>query len=344
MGCGSHTLPHPGIATRLSGVGPHGSVALGCPARDKQRSTAERAEHAENEGWRFALCGAPSPAFSACSACSAVDLTALRHRRGARRLGTIQPIGPGRRPRNAGPRLPHSPAMPTAPAAAPPPGGGPQFRRLLQCCNATTALRCTATISICCTAANPLCCAAAILWRSGAWIMSRLTSGRISSRPAACGLPGCCTTSSTTRRSPAPAWTRPRSGTASAPWCATSRRATGRCWPSATSCRRRSTPGTAPSAAGRSTRPPTSDFLREIGYLVPEPADGRHRHRQCRSRDRRDRRAAAGRAGDQRPLRAERRQRALGQPVRRAVRHRRDPEDGDAAAGRGLQPGSAARR
>ena len=36
-----------------------------------------------------------------------------------------------------------------------------------------------------------------------------------------------------------------------------------------------------------------------------------------------DRRAAAGRAGDQRPLRAQRRQRPLGIAVRRAVRHRR---------------------
>ena len=46
---------------------------------------------------------------------------------------------------------------------------------------------------------------------------------------------------------------------------------------------------------------------------------------KCRPRDRHDRRAAARRAGDQRPLRAERRQRPLGQPLRRALRHRRDP-------------------
>ena len=83
------------------------------------------------------------------------------------------------------------------------------------------------------------------------------------------------------------------------------------------------------------------------------------RHRQRRSRDRQHRRPAARRAGDQRALCAERRQRALGQPVRRAVRHRRDPRgrrrrraapattrraaQGDRQGAPGPGPGGAAR-
>ena len=47
-------------------------------------------------------------------------------------------------------------------------------------------------------------------------------------------------------------------------------------------------------------------------------------HDERRPGDRHHRRAAARRAGDQRPLCAERRQRPLGQPLRRALRHRRD--------------------
>ena len=66
-------------------------------------------------------------------------------------------------------------------------------------------------------------------------------------------------------------------------------------------------------------------FLRTIGYLLPEPRGLRHRHRPCRCRDRQHRRTAACRAGDQCALCAERGECALGQPVRRAVRHRRDP-------------------
>ena len=63
-------------------------------------------------------------------------------------------------------------------------------------------------------------------------------------------------------------------------------------------------------------------FLREIGYLVAEPAPFADRHRECRRRGRADRRAAARRADPQRPLPAQRRQCALGQPLRRALRHR----------------------
>ncbi len=65
-------------------------------------------------------------------------------------------------------------------------------------------------------------------------------------------------------------------------------------------------------------------YLREIGYLLPEPAAFQVTHRERGPRDRQHRRAAAGGAGDERALRAQRGQRALGQPVRRALRHRRD--------------------
>ena len=68
-----------------------------------------------------------------------------------------------------------------------------------------------------------------------------------------------------------------------------------------------------------------TEFLRGIGYLQPEPAGLLDRHRQRRSRDRQHRRPAARRAGDQRALCAECGERALGQPVRCAVRHRCHP-------------------
>ena len=74
------------------------------------------------------------------------------------------------------------------------------------------------------------------------------------------------------------------------------------------------------------------------------PAAGRagfsDRDRERRSGDRRDRRAAARRAGHERALRAERRQRPLGQPLRRALRHRRDPRGGRRGARQGLQSGA----
>ena len=64
-------------------------------------------------------------------------------------------------------------------------------------------------------------------------------------------------------------------------------------------------------------------FLREIGYLRARAGRLHDRHRQRRPRDRDARRPAAGRAGEQRALCAECRQCALGQPLRRALRHRR---------------------
>ena len=82
----------------------------------------------------------------------------------------------------------------------------------------------------------------------------------------------------------------------------------------------------APRATARHpTSRPTRRSCSEIGYLLPEgPAFSGH-HRQRRSGDRRDRRAAARRAGDERALCAERRQCPLGHALRRALRHRCHP-------------------
>ena len=66
---------------------------------------------------------------------------------------------------------------------------------------------------------------------------------------------------------------------------------------------------------------------------------GRRQHVQGRSRDRHPRRPAAGRAGDQCPICAERGERPLGQPVRRALRHRRDPRGRRRDPRARLQPG-----
>ena len=64
-------------------------------------------------------------------------------------------------------------------------------------------------------------------------------------------------------------------------------------------------------------------FLEDIGYLVPAGPPFEIDTAVRRPRDHHDRRPAAGRAGHQRPLRAQRRQRPLGIAVRRAVRHGR---------------------
>ena len=73
-------------------------------------------------------------------------------------------------------------------------------------------------------------------------------------------------------------------------------------------------------------------FLREIGYLLPEGPDFAVGTTGVDAGDRAHRRAAARGAGVQRPLRAERRQRPLGQPLRRALRHGRHPGDGRRAS------------
>ena len=119
-----------------------------------------------------------------------------------------------------------------------------------------------------------------------------------------------------------------------------SRRRTARCLRSATGCRRRSTPGTASAAAGTSSSANTRRSCSEIGYLQPEGPDFSVSDRERRPGDRRGRRAAARRAGDECALRAERRQCPLGQPLRRALRHRRHPRRRRRGARRGLQPGA----
>ena len=107
-----------------------------------------------------------------------------------------------------------------------------------------------------------------------------------------------------------------------------SRRGIARCCRAVTNCRPASTPG------GASTRDKAFDvashtaFLRDIGYLVDEPAGHHHRHRQCRPGNRHGRRPAAGGSRQQCALRTQRRECPLGQPVRRAVRHRRHPARG----------------
>ena len=72
------------------------------------------------------------------------------------------------------------------------------------------------------------------------------------------------------------------------------------------------------------------------------------RHRERGRRDRADRRPPARRPGGQRPLRAQRRQRPLGQPLRCAVRHRRGSSRGRRPrirlTGRRNRPGACAAR
>jgi malate synthase len=79
-------------------------------------------------------------------------------------------------------------------------------------------------------------------------------------------------------------------------------------------------------------------FLETIGYLVPQPARRQGHHRQRGRRAGHPGRPAAGGAHPERPLCAERRQRPLGQPVRRAVRHRRHFRSRRLRKRPGLQP------
>ena len=134
-----------------------------------------------------------------------------------------------------------------------------------------------------------------------------------------------CTTLSTTRRSRGPASRPPHSGRALVRWSAIWRRATRRCSTRAMSCNARSMRGTWSGAARPIEFAVYTEFLRGIGYLQAGAGGLRDRYRQGRSRDRQHRRPAARRAGNQCALCAECRERALGQPVRCAIRHRRHP-------------------
>ena len=124
-------------------------------------------------------------------------------------------------------------------------------------------------------------------------------------------------------------------------WCASWRRATRRCWTRRDALQQQIDAWHLRASAAPADRPgglsgvPARDRLPAAGAGASSPIDTEQR----RCRDRQHRRAAAGRAGDQRPLCAERRQCALGQPVRRAVRHRRDPGGRRRDARRRLQPG-----
>ena len=85
---------------------------------------------------------------------------------------------------------------------------------------------------------------------------------------------------------------------------------------------------------GRSTRPATRRSSRMASATCSLSQRTSRSATGVGPGDRHHRRPAARRAGDQRPLCAERRQRPLGQPVRRAVRHRRHPRRAAAGARR----------
>ena len=81
-------------------------------------------------------------------------------------------------------------------------------------------------------------------------------------------------------------------------------------------------------------------FLAEIGYLVPEGPDFAIDTANVDAEIAPHRRAAAGGAGDQRALRAERRQRPLGRLYDALYGTDAMPEDDGAATRHGLQPGA----
>ena len=164
------------------------------------------------------------------------------------------------------------------------------------------------------------------------------------STSAACEWRASSTISSTTRRCRGPASRRKNSGPASTrivhDLAPQESRTSGEARPAAGGDRR-----LAPRAAA--TR--HFDLGEYKAFLQRDrlPAAGRPGlrglDRERRSGDRRDRRAAAGRAGDECALCAERRQRPLGQPLRRALRHRRDPRGRRGGARQGLQSRCAGR-
>ncbi len=146
-----------------------------------------------------------------------------------------------------------------------------------------------------------------------------------------------CTISSIARRSPGPGSRRglsgaalPRSCPPRVPQCRSARAAR-----RAPSADRR----LAPRASGRGIRSGSlqGPSCARSAISCPRGAVSRS-HRECRCRDRGDRRPAAGGARQQRPLRLERRECALGKPLRCPLRHRRDCRRGRRARGAGYDP------
>ncbi len=84
-------------------------------------------------------------------------------------------------------------------------------------------------------------------------------------------------------------------------------------------------------------------FLEGIGYIVPVPASVKATTVRRGYRNRRTGRPATGRAAVEPALCVERGERALGQPVRRAVRHRRDSRDERRGKADGVQSGARRR-
>ena len=148
-----------------------------------------------------------------------------------------------------------------------------------------------------------------------------------------------CTTSCATRSRRARASHPTPCGRCSTRSCGRSARATGRCSRNATRCRPRSTPGSPPAAAAASSRR-NRRVLREIGYIVPVGPPFKVATANVDPEIANLAGPAARRARRQSALRAERGERALGQPLRRALRHERDSRGGRRRERPRLQPRS----
>ena len=105
-----------------------------------------------------------------------------------------------------------------------------------------------------------------------------------------------------------------------------------RCWRSATTFRRKIDAWHEARAGKPIDQPEYQAFLREIGYLVDEPAPFAVAPTNVDAEVASLAGAQLGGADPKRALPAERGERAVGEPVRCALRHRRDP-------GRGVRQG-----